>query len=292
MRTPLPNTYIAATRRPRRASLRYLTAAALVAAAPLQAQSVQPAHAGHPGHSGHPPLHVDPSLKECSVRFAPTLTQGAFRRFTREFGSVSAFRQTASPGTLGKGRVLVAVELHSFTVDDRSDAWNDTFAHPDDHHPLGSRQEFPKLKLRVGVTDALDVGAFYTRNPNANYGWAGLDGKYAVVRESEERPVGLAVRAAYTRTLHVSDMDMHAVTADVSVSRRLPYGIRPYAGVGADGVFARETSDAVELRSETAVVPHAFGGVEVTVGGRLSLGAELTAGARPSMQLQVGGVVF
>jgi hypothetical protein len=292
MRAPLTSTYIAPARRPGRASFRYLLAAALVAAAPLPAQSVRPEHAGHPGRSGYPPLHVDPSLEECSVQFAPTLTQGAFRRFAREFGSVSAFRQTASPATLGKGRLLIAVEMHSFTVDDRSDAWNDTFAHPNDHHPLGARQEFPKLKLRVGVTEDLDVGAFYTRNPHANYGWMGIDGKYAVVREREERPVALAVRGAYTRTLYVSDMDMHAATADVSVSRRLPYGLRPYAGLGADAVFVRETSDAVELRSETAVVPHLFGGVEVTVAGRLNLGAEVTAGARPSVQLQVGGVVF
>jgi hypothetical protein len=71
---------------------------ALVAAAPLLAQ---PAHR---------PLHVDPTLKDCSVRFAPIVTQGAFHRFVREFGSVSAFKQVASPGALGKGRALVGVE--------------------------------------------------------------------------------------------------------------------------------------------------------------------------------------
>ena len=255
-------------------------AMALAAAAPLPAQSA------------YPPLHVDPSLRDCEVKFAPTLTQGAFSRFAREFGSVSAFKQVASPGTLGKGRVLIGVEMIRFQVDEWADAWNDTFYHPNAEHPLGATKTFPKLKLRVGVTDRVDVGAFYTENPNANYGWLGLDGKYALLTERDERPVSLAVRGAYTKTLYVRDMDMHALTADVSVGRRLWRGLRTYAGLGADGVFVRETSDAVGLRGGTKVVPHAFGGLEVTVWRRLNLGAELTMGARPSAQVHVGGVAF
>jgi hypothetical protein len=252
---------------------------ALAAAAPLRAQS-------------YPPLHVDPSVEDCSVRFAPTLTQGAFRRFAREFGSVSAFKQAASPATLGRGRVLIGVEWMSFTVDDNADAWNDTFYHPDDHHPLGERQSFPKVKLRAGVTDRMDLGAFYTLNPQANYGWIGVDAKYGILAENDDRELGLAVRGAYTGTLYVSDMDMHAITADVSVSRRLGHDLRPYVGLGADGVFVRETSDAVDLRSERTVAPHVFGGFDATVWGRLSLGAELALGARPSAQLQLGALLF
>jgi opacity protein-like surface antigen len=226
------------------------------------------------------------------VRFASSLTQGAFRRFVREFGSVSAFKQVASPDALGRGRVLVGVEMIQFHVDDRSDAWNDTFAHPDADHSLGATQSFPKLKLRVGVSEALDVGAFYTENVSANYGWLGLDGKYALLREREDRPVSLAVRGAYTKTLHVSDMDMHALTADVSVGRRVWRGLSTYAGLGADGVFVRETSDAVDLRKERLIAPHLFGGVSATVGRRVSVGAEYTLGPRPSLHVQVGAVAF
>jgi opacity protein-like surface antigen len=253
---------------------------AFMTAAPLQAQSA------------HPPLHADPSLKNCSVRFASTLTQPAFHRFAREFGSVSAFKQVAPASTLGKGRVLIGIEMMSFTVDQWADAWNDTFAHINDHHWLGSSQSFPKLKLRAGVTDNLDVGAFYTRNVQSNYGWLGLDGKYRLLTESEDTPVSLAVRGAYTKTLYVGDMDMHALTADVSVDRTLWHVARPYVGLGADGVFVRETSGAVSLGSETVIAPHLFGGVDVTVWKRLNLGAEFTLGARPSAQVQIGGVVF
>jgi opacity protein-like surface antigen len=259
---------------------RIITAAALIWAAPMQAQ-----------HS-YPPLHVDPSLKECSVIFSSVLTQKSFGRFAREFGSVSAYKQLGSASTLGRGQVSLGIEMMSFIVDDNSDAWNDTFAHPTDHHPLGRSQQFPKLKLRAGVADNLDVGAFYTRNPNANYGWLGLDGKYRLLTESEAMPVSLAVRGAYTKTLYVSDMDMHALTADVLVGRRFWGVFRPYLGVGADGVYARETSSAVNLRTETSVTPHVFGGLDVTLWRRVSLGAEFTRGAVPSTQVQVGAVVF
>jgi opacity protein-like surface antigen len=276
---PSPATTLAAVRASVTAHARLVVALLLVSAAPAAAQS------------SFPPLHVDPTVDDCSVRFSPILSQGAFRRFVREFGSVSAFKQASSPRALGKGRVLVGIEMMRFTIDDRADAWNDTFTHPDGGHPLGSTLKFPKLKLRVGVTDDLDVGAFYTRNFEANYGWAGIDGTYRVLTEREGAPVSLAVRGAYTKTLYVTDMDMHALTVDVSVGRRLGGIVMPYVGVGADGVLARETSDAVNLRRETIVAPHLLAGVDVEL-GRAVLGAELTLGARPSVQVQVGAVAF
>ena len=278
---PLPShvTTLAAVRATVSAHARLVMALLLVTAAPAAAQS------------STPPLHEDPSVDDCSVRFAPTLSQGAFRRFVREFGSVSAFKQVSSPGTLGKGRVLVGIETMAFTIDDRADAWNDTFTHPDGAHPLGSTQKFPKLKLRVGVTDDLDVGAFYTRNLEANYGWLGIDGTYRILSESERAPVSLAVRGAYTKTLHVSDMDMHAFTVDVSAGRKIGGIVTPYVGVGADAVLARETSDVVDLRRETTVSPHLLAGLDVRL-GRVALGGELTLGARPSVQVQIGAVAF
>jgi hypothetical protein len=141
------------------------------------------------------------------------------------------------------------------------------------------------------VSDDLDVGAFFTRNPNANYGWLGIDGKYRLVSQDDNKPVSLALRGAYTKTLYVSDMDMHSLTADVSVERRVGGILRPYLGLGADGVFARETSGTVSLRNETSIVPHLLSGVDMNL-GRVSVGAEFTWGARSSMQVQVAALVF
>ena len=259
---------------------RLFAAAAFLIAAPLQAQQ------------SYPPLHVDPSVKDCSIEFASTLTQQAFHRFAREFGSVSAFKQLASPNTLGPGQVSIGIEMMRFSVDENAPAWNDTFAHPNDHHPLGETHEFPKIKLGVGVTDNFEMGGFYSRNPNANYGWVGVDGKYRLMTESEMSPLSVAIRGAYTKTLFVKDMDMHAATTDISIGRRFWRVLTPFVGVGADGVYARETSTAVDLRNELSVTPHAFGGFSATVFGRLNLQAEYTLGALPSAQVQIGAVAF
>jgi hypothetical protein len=239
-----------------------------------------------------PPLHVDPAGRydECSVKFSPGLTQGAFRSFAREFGSVSAFKQGTQASTLGKGKVSFSAEMFTFPLEDKEPKWNDTFVHPHAEHELGSRQNFPKFTLRAGVTDKLDVGAYFTRNPLSNYGWLGIDAKYQVLAASQSRPIALAVRGAYTKTLYVDDMDMHALTADLSAERRFARGLRPYLGLGGDAVFVRETSDAVALRGETTFSPHLFGGLAFSFWRYFTLGAEVALGALPSQQVNLAVV--
>lgn len=241
---------------------------------------------GADGHAADPNLHVDPSLRDCSVRFAPELTQAAFARFVREFGSVSAFKMMSPPTTVGRKRVALEIQQLNFTVEEKSDAWNDTFYHPDAYHELGADKSFPMLRLRVGVSDNVDLGAFYSENPNANYGWLGLEIKYAMLRQSEKTPVTLALRGAYTKTLYVHDMDMHAVTVDVAAGRTFRDLLTPYLGLGADAVLARETSNAVALQTETQVVPHAVGGLEVRF-WHVALGAEAQVAALTTFQMQV-----
>lgn len=229
-------------------------------------------------------LHVDPGVEDCEVRFAPELTQASYARFVREFGSVAAFKQMGSPLVLAPRGVAVGVEYMAFSIDEHADAWNDTFTHPDAEHELGSDKQFPKLKLRVGVGRDTEVGAFFDMNPISNYGWIGIDGKHAFLRQGPAMPVTVSGRAAYTKTLFVDDMDMHALTADVSIGRTWDR-VTPYLGVGTDAVLARETAPTVELDTEYAVTPHAFAGVEVSV-YRLRLGAEAQLAVVPSAQAQ------
>ena len=234
-------------------------------------------------------LHVDPSVKDCEVRFSPELTQPAFRRFAREFGSVSAFKQGAPPTALGRWGVSVDVEQIFFTVDETSAAWNDTFVHPTADHWLGADKRFPKLRMGVGVADDVEVGAFFTKSPEANYGWLGIEGKWTVLSQRADMPVALAVRGAYTKTLYVADVDMHAVTADVSVGRTFWNVLTPYVALGVDGVLARETSSAVDLETERLVVPHASAGLEVRW-WHLAVGAEAQVSALTTVQAQVSAV--
>jgi hypothetical protein len=246
------------------------------------------AHGEH-GHPPDPDLHVNPSLDDCSVEFAPELTQDAFHRFAREFGSVSAFKHGAPPTTLGRWGFAAGVELIAFSVEEKSAAWNDTFAHPDAYHELGSDKKFPKLRLQLGVTDHLDVGAFYTENPNANYGWLGVEAKYGILSQRDDAPIALAVRGAYTKTLYVTDMDMHALSVDVSAGRTFWNILTPYVGVGTDAVLARETSDAVDLRDEAVVVPHLTAGFEVRY-WHVAVGAEGQLSALNTVQAHVSAM--
>ncbi|HXS82818.1 MAG TPA: hypothetical protein VN896_08860 [Methylomirabilota bacterium] len=261
------------------------SAPTLLIALLLLAPATALAHGTH-GSPIDPPLHVDPTLEDCSVIFSADLTQDAFRRFTREFGSVSAFKPGATAAPLGRRGVTFGIEQLSFPVEDHSDAWNDTFAHPDAEHELGDSQSFPLARARVGVTDRFDLGAFWTRNFNANYGWLGLEARYAFANSGGESPVNFAARAAYTKTLYVNDMDMHAITAEVAGSRTLWNRLTPYLYLGGDVVIARERSDVVALHAETQVVPHVVGGAELNL-WHMMLGGEVSVSALTSYQLRV-----
>jgi opacity protein-like surface antigen len=232
-----------------------------------------------------PPLHTDPAVGDCEVRFASNLTQSAFHRFAREFGSVSAFKQGAQASTLGRGKVAVGLEYMTFGVEEHAAAWNDTFVHPNATHPLGSQLTFPKLKARVGVAEDTDVGVYFAMNPQANYGWLGFDAKHVLLRQGDEMPVTLSVRGAYTKTLFVGDMDMHAVSAGASMGHTFWDRVTPYVGAGADLVIARETSPSVDLSTEVVLAPHALAGVEVTF-WRLAVGLEAQLASVSSAQIQ------
>ena len=244
---------------------------------------------GAGGHAADPNLHVDPTLEDCSVIFSADLTQGAFRRFAREFGSVSAFKPMSTAATLGRWGFTFGVEQISFNVEQYSDAWNDTFHHPDAYHELGETQTFPKLHARLGVTERLDLGAYWTKNLQANYGWLGLEAKYGLWKESEAKPVSLSLRGAYTKTLYVDDMDMHVLTTDIGASRTFRDILTPYLYLGSDLVHVRETTDVVDLHSETQLVPHAIGGLEARW-WHIALGAEAHVSDITSYQFNVSTV--
>lgn len=251
--------------------------------------AVASAHGGPSNHPADPNLHVDPSVDDCFVRFAPELTQAAFARFAREFGSLSAFKWMAPPTTLGQWGAAIAVENMWFSIDEDAAAWNDTFVHPDAYHELGEDKSFPRLHARVGILDAFDVGLYYTENPTSNYGWFGIEGTYGLLRQDEAMPVSLAMRGAYTTTLYVDDLDMHAITTDVSVGRTFWRVFTPYVGIGNDLVLASETSDAVALESEELLAPHGILGFEVHV-WYVALGAQAQVATIPSVQAQLAAV--
>jgi hypothetical protein len=102
-------------------------------------------------------------------------------------------------------------------------------------------------------------------------------------------PIALAVRGAYTKTLYVADMNMHAVGVDVSVGRTFWKVLTPYLGLGSDAVLVRETSSAVDLQDEAILVPHATAGFELRY-WHVAIGAEAQLSAVNSYQAFVSAV--
>ncbi|HEX6049626.1 MAG TPA: hypothetical protein VFZ21_10160, partial [Gemmatimonadaceae bacterium] len=139
---------------------------------------------GH-GHSGgHPDLHVNPRWKECSFQLHSSLTQSAWRQFTREAALVAYFRPLVDAQPMGKGRFELSVLQWETGIDDHDAAWNDTFVHPDSAHWLfeGDGLKFPGLMVRAGVSDNTDVGVYFTKNPGANYGFYAAQVQHALVQ--------------------------------------------------------------------------------------------------------------
>jgi hypothetical protein len=253
---------------------RILFAGALFAAgvAPLAAQ--------------HPHLHTNDEWEDCAFVIAPSLTQEAWHQFVSEVGLVAYFRPLASARPLGARRIELALLSSATRIDDADAAWNDTFSHPDSTHYLfeGDALMVPGLMLRVGATDRIDVGAYFTKNPNSNYGIAGAQLQYAVLNDTT-RELAAAGRLSYARlfgpddlTASVSGLDL-VVTKDVSV-------FSPYVGVSAYLARGHERTDKVDLEDENVLGVQATAGVAASI-SVLRLGAEVNLARVPGYAFKV-----
>ncbi len=213
-----------------------------------------------PAVGATPVLHVGNSYDSCYFDLHPELTQGQFRTFAAEGGAVVRFLQLAAADTLGKGTFEVSMNMSATRINDAKGAWNNTFSHPDAEHWLGDVQQFPRLVVRAGVTDYLDVGAWGSVNPLSNYGFVGVDAKLALLQRRQGAPVDLAVRPSVTTVLGPSELWFGNVGVDLTVSRDYS-GLSPYVGVGGTASLAIERSNDVDLSPAFSVRPVALVGL-------------------------------
>jgi hypothetical protein len=228
-------------------------------------------HSHGQGHDHNVQLHVNPKWKECSFQLDPSLTQEAWQQFTREAGLVAYFRPLTDAKPMGVWNVEVALLQWSTGIDDTDAAWNDTFVHPDSTHWLfeGDRLPFPGLTARVGITKKMDVGLYFTKNPNANYGFWGAQLQYNMVNNLEKKWAASA-RVNFSSLYGPEDLRLQIYGLDVIASKEFPLfaewaSVSPYVGVSAYLSSSHEVSDVVELKDENV------GGGQAMVGAVLRL---------------------
>jgi hypothetical protein len=203
--------------------------------------------------------NIDPGVKDCSMVIDAELTQDQFTRYTRQVGLIMAFKSLSSAETLGKMNFSFGLEMTVTPIDQHDLAWINTFTHPGPECPLGDAVSYPQLRARMGVSDNMDVGAYYTTSPEANYGFLGMELKY-LYRQASGKSPAVALRATYVTLLDVPDYNMNTLSLDIAASRQM--GIfKPYVGLRGSVVEASETTPKVDLDRVVAFLPQGVIGV-------------------------------
>jgi hypothetical protein len=252
-------------------------------------QSTTFAHGG----SKNVKLHVNPRWKECSFQLDAALTQEAWHQFTQEAGLVIYFRSLTDAKPMGVGNYELSLHQWETGFEDADAAWNDTFVHPDSTHWLkeSDRLGFPGLTFRTGITDNIDVGAYLTKNPGANYGFWGGQVQYNFVNDLE-KDWAASARLSFVSLYGPEDFGFTVYGLDLVASKEFAVysdwvSVSPYAGGSIYLSSSHETSTAVNLHDEN------IAGVRGTVGAvtQISfarLAAEYNDGAVNSFSFKLG----
>lgn len=218
-----------------------------------------------------PKLHINTKWSECSFQLDPSLTQEAWRQFTREAGLVAYFRPITEAKPMGKWNFEVSALTWATAFDETDAAWNDTFVHPDSAHWLkeGPRLAFPGLTGRIGITDKLDVGVYFTKNPNANYGFLGGQVQYNFVNDPVKK-WSASARMNFSSLYGPEDLKLNIYGLDVITSKEFPIysdwaSISPYLGFSTYLSSSHETTEKVNLQNENVM------GGQAMVGAVLAL---------------------
>jgi hypothetical protein len=237
-------------------------------------------------------LHVNPRWKQCSIQLDPSLKQSAWRQFTQEAGQVVYFRPLVGAESMGRGNFEVSLMQWQTNVDDNSSAWNDTFVHPDSTHWLyeGSGLQFPGFAARLGVTSSSDVGVYFTKNFQANYGVYGVQLQQNLV-SGGANDWNLSARGSFTSLFGPEDVDLNVYGVDIVTSwdqwKFHGVTVSPYADVATYLSNSHEKSNLVALDDEHVVGAMATAGIAVKFSA-IRISAEAAYSHVPSIAMKVG----
>jgi hypothetical protein len=137
---------------------------------------------------------------------------------------------------------------------------------------------------RVGITERVDVGAYFTKAFGANYGIVGGQLQYNVLNDPE-RNLAAAGRVSFNRLFGPEDMEVSTYGLGFLVSKDFSR-FSPYVGVSGYLARGRETTSKVDLDDESVLGAQAMVGVAVSI-SVLRLGAELNLAKVPGYSLKV-----
>ncbi len=237
------------------------------------------------GNSGDVYWRIDPSVKSCSMVIDPSLTQSQWHTFVQQVGAISTFKSLASAEPLGTMRFDIEIDESRTPVDQHNLAWINTFVHPDASCPLGDEISVPTLRARMGVSEDMDIGAYWITAPSANYGMVGGEVKYRLSRESQELPAA-AVRASVTILTGVPDFDVNLYSLDLIASKQVAV-FTPYVGLRGTLAIGTVTTSKVDLDQERLLLPQGYAGVTYSV-WMLRLAAEYNVSSVNTLALAVG----
>lgn len=240
-------------------------------------------------------LHVNPRWTECSFQLDPSLTQQAWRQFTEEAGLVAYFRPLVDAKPMGVGNHEISILEWETAFDDTREAWNNTFVHPDSVHWLkeGDRLGIPGFTFRTGITNRIDAGAYWVKNPGANYGFWGGQVQYSFVNDSEKNWAASA-RLSFVSLYGPYDFDFTVYGVELLASQNYAVysdwvSVSPYAGVSTYLSRSHETTDVVNLRDEnTPGVRGMVGAVAYISTARLAVEYNIAAVNSVSFKVGIG----
>jgi len=240
----------------------------------------------------HIKLHVNPRWKECSFQLDASLTQAAWHQFTQEAGLVAYFRPLTDARPMRRGNFEFSMLQWQTNIDDDTHAWNDTFVHPDSTHWLkeGKGLKFPGLTARLGVASKTDLGVYFTKNPNANYGFYGAQLQQNLFEDASGN-WSASARGSFMKLYGPEDLDFTTYGADLLVSRRITVSkwlkVSPYAGLSSYLTHSHEKSPVVNLADEHVLGGQAMLGAELQL-SKARLAAEYNFSRVNSLSLKVG----
>ncbi len=240
-------------------------------------------------------LHVNPKWKECSFQLDPSLTQEAWHQFAAEAAMVAYFRPVKDAKPLGAKNFEVSILQWATAFNDNDEAWNNTFVHPDSEHWLkeGSRLKFPGITARVGITDKMDVGVYWTKSFGANYGFWGAQLQYNLLN-FDEKKWAVSARASYTSMYGPEDLNLSVAGVDFVASKEFRIysdwaSVAPYVGVSSSASRAIEKTDKVTLENEHIFDGQAMAGAVIKL-AKVQLGVEYNLARVNTVSYKIGMV--